>query len=90
MIPALHTDTAGRARVRTTVGVRVGRPRLSLDACMAVRRQLERGAFLAAFDEVSGVRDISADPNRVNLVTIRNERLLGRFDAIVASRRARR
>lgn len=85
----LHSDTAGRVRVRTTVGVPVGPPRLSPEACKRVRRQLEQGQFLAAFYEVGGVRDISADPNRVHLVTIRDERLLGRFDEIAAGRRAR-
>lgn len=88
---SLHSDPidTARPRVRTTVGLPVGRvPRLSPAARARVRRQLERGTFLAAFDEVGGVRDISSDPHRVNLVTIRDERLLERFDAL-AARRAR-
>lgn len=89
---SLHSDPidTARPRVRTTVGVPVGaRPRLSPEGCLAVRLELERGAFLAAFEEVSGMRDISSDPNRVNLVMIRDTRILERFDAIVAGRRAR-
>lgn len=83
----LHSDDAGRIRVRTSVGVPVGaRPRLSPEAKVAVRRQLERGEFLASFYEVGGVRDISADPERVHLVTIRDERLLSRFDELYARR----
>jgi hypothetical protein len=83
---ALH-DATGRPRIRTTVGVPVGtRPRLSPEAKEAVRRQLERGVFLASFDAVSTVRDISSDPNRVNLVVFRDERLLTRFDDLQARR----
>lgn len=45
----LYSDTAGRPRVRTTIGVRIGW-HLSPEAKRAVRRKLERGPFLAAFD----------------------------------------
>jgi hypothetical protein len=70
MIP-LHSDTAGRARVRTTVGVPVGRPRLSPEARAAVRRLLEGGPFMAGFKAgMYQVRDIALDKSRVRLVRI--------------------
>lgn len=50
MIP-LHSDTAGRARVRTSTGVPVGQlRRLSPEARARLRRKLERGPFLARFN----------------------------------------
>lgn len=46
----LASDSAGRPRIRTTVGVTVGtRPRLSPEARRVLRRKLERGPFLARF-----------------------------------------
>lgn len=84
-----NSDTAELPRVRTTVGVPVGRPRypaLTSEERAEVRLQLQRGVFLASFYEVGSVRDISSDRDRVHLVTIRNERLLDRFDAIFARR----
>lgn len=44
---ALHSEDAGRVRVRTTVGVRIG---WHLSPKRAVRCRLERGPYLAAFD----------------------------------------
>jgi hypothetical protein len=70
---ALHSDTAGRARVMTNHGVRVGRPRLPVEACIAIRRQLERGPFLAAFEAFGEASIIEARPRayRVNGVMVR-------------------
>lgn len=78
---SLHPE-ANRPRIRTTVGVPVGRQH----AKSIVRSQLERGPFLAAFDAVDGVRDISGDPDRLHLVTICDARLLERFDELRARR----
>lgn len=78
---------ANRPRIRTTVGVPVGaRPRLSPEARKRVRDQLELGVFMISFEEIGGVRDISADPDRLHLVPIRNERVLARFDELRARR----
>lgn len=66
----LHGDVDALARLRTSVGVPVGRPRLSPEAKAAVRRQLESGPFLAAIDaQVDLLDDIyKHDKHRIRLV----------------------
>lgn len=77
----LHSDNAGRLRIRTTIGVPVGtRPRLSPEACAAVTRNLLRGPFLAAFEAVDCVRDIADETDRAHLMWIEDDDLLDAID----------
>lgn len=70
---ALHSDTAGRARVLTSAGIPVGRgPRLSPHARRVVRRQLELGPFMASFE--AGIGDVrDAAPKNVTRVRLTTE-----------------
>lgn len=77
MLPQLH-DERRPPRLRTSLGVPVGRPRLSPEARAAVRAQLESGPTLAAHDaEIDLVVDVYAHiPSRSpRLVTIAVEDL---------------
>jgi hypothetical protein len=85
---ALHSDAAGRARVRTTVGIPVGRvPRLSPQARRVVRRQLELGPFLEAFEAVDRVRDIAGAVDRAHLALVNDDELLDAIDRDAELRR---
>lgn len=83
----LHSDTAGRERVRTTVGVPVGRPRLSPEARAAVRRLLEGAPFLAGFDAVGRVRDIAGELDRAHLMLVQDDEILDAIDRDAGLRR---
>ena len=63
------------SRLLTVIGVPVGaRPRLSPEAKAAVRRQLERGPFLSAFDLFGAAGFLEARPSafRIDGVLTRN------------------
>lgn len=79
---ALHSDTAGRPRVRTTVGRPPGpKPYIAPEQQRArIRHQLERGAFLAGFDAVDRVRDIAGDLDRAHLMLVMDDELLDAID----------
>lgn len=88
------SDTAGRPRIRTTVGVPVGRSqRLSPEARAAVRLLLARGpalavfdhgiavgAFTSSFDAVGRVRDLAGELDRAHLMLIDDTELLDALD----------
>lgn len=79
---ALHSDTAGRPRIRTTVGRPPGpAPYVPPDQRRAAaRHQLERGPFLAGFDAVGQVRDVAGELDRAHLMLVMDDELLDAID----------
>lgn len=81
----LHDD-AGRDRVRTSVGIPVGRrpyesPIARKARLAAIRLRLAYGACLAAFDAgIPYVRDIAGEHDRAHLVQIEDEELVEAID----------